>query len=209
MLACHATASRPCRRLAAALALSAFAHALFSVLLKPGTAGRSAAVYAARIPFAISVRIALPEPQLPSASPDSEHDIAAQAAPLPGRSKRERPASPVNIGPPKGPSAGPAEIRDPTYYPARELDVYPALAAALDLRPLNDARDDLKGRALLLVLIDAQGLVDEVSVVEPGPAAQFDEAAKHALREARFTPALKHGRAVRSRILVNIAYGPE
>jgi TonB family protein len=206
MLACHATASRPSRRFAAALVLSAFAHALFSTLPKPGAAGRSAEGYATRAPWIISARIVLPEPPIPIAAPDIDYEKAAQAAPVPDQKKRERPASPVNIGLPKGPSVGPAEIRDPTYYPARELDVYPALAAALDLRPLNDARD-LKGRALLLVLIDAQGLVDEVSVVEPGPAAQFEEAAKHALREARFTPALKHGRAVRSRILVDISIG--
>ena len=204
-------ASPSSRRLAAALAISAFTHALFSALVRPGAGGRNAAdVHALRFPLTISARLAPPEPQLPPAASDLEHETAAAAESPPEQKKRERAVPSIRAAASKAPTAGPAEIPDPTYYAARELDVYPALTAALDLRRASsNGAADMNGRVVLLVLIDAEGRVDDVSVVDAQPAGLFDEEAQRALRAVRFKPALKHGRAVKSRIHVHISYGAE
>ena len=98
-------------------------------------------------------------------------------------------------------------IPDPTYYPARQLDVYPALAGTLEVRYPGAA--DAKGRVLLLVLIDAAGLVDDVSVVESEAPGYLEDDARRALGAARFKPALRRGLPVKSRLLVEIDYGAQ
>jgi len=195
------------RRLGAALAISALAHALLSGLVKPGAAGHNAPEVSPGLSATISVRIAPSEPQLPTLAPDAGLEIAT-AAPLSDRKKMERPAPSTRAGTPS--SAGPAEIPDPTYYSARELDVYPALAAALDLsRAPSNGSGDTRGRVVLRVLIDAGGRVDEVSVVEAEPPGLLGDDAVRSMRAARFKPALRNGRAVRSRIVVHVSYGAE
>lgn len=96
---------------------------------------------------------------------------------------------------------------DPTYYAARELDVYPALATRLDLRH-GEREAGTTGRALVLIRISPSGIVEDVHLVEAEPHG-LGEAAKKAFMSVRFTPALKSGRAVRSRILVHIDYPGE
>ena len=94
---------------------------------------------------------------------------------------------------------------DPTYYGARQLDVYPVLLSGLD-RP-NPTATDVKGYVLLLVLLDATGAVNDVSVVEAAPPGLYDENAVRALRLARFSPAFRDGRPVTSRLTVHLEYG--
>jgi TonB family protein len=97
---------------------------------------------------------------------------------------------------------------DLTYYAARQLDVYPALSSPLDLRSTAKASAaGIVGRALLLLLIDNAGVVDDVAVVEAEPPGSFEEELRRTFALVRFTPALKDGRAVRSRVLVHVNYG--
>jgi protein TonB len=97
---------------------------------------------------------------------------------------------------------------DLTYYAARQLDVYPALSSALDLRyTANASAAGTIGRALVLLLIDNTGFVDDVAVVEAEPAGSVEEELRRTFAAVRFTPALKDGRAVRSRVLVHVNYG--
>jgi len=116
-----------------------------------------------------------------------------------------RPTEVPSAPPAHSATAGPAAIPDRTYYPARQLDVYPALANALEVRYPGAA--DSKARVLLLVLIDAAGLVDDVSVVESEAAGYLEDDARKALKAARFKPALRGGLPVKSRLLVEIDYG--
>lgn len=98
-------------------------------------------------------------------------------------------------------------IRDPTYYAARFLDVYPKPLGPIELRyPEQAAFTDLSGSVTLLLLIDDDGTLNEVSVVEAKPAAIFDEAALAAFRGMRFSPARKDGRAVRSRVQITVGF---
>jgi TonB family protein len=102
-------------------------------------------------------------------------------------------------------AAGSAQLFDLTYYGARQLDVYPMLTGALELR--HPGATEAKARVLLLVLIDAAGIVDDASVVESVAPGQWDETARRALMTARFKPALRSGRPVKSRLLIEIDYG--
>jgi protein TonB len=105
---------------------------------------------------------------------------------------------------PRGSAQPPAP--DLTYYAARQLDVYPALVSPLELHDRDAAPAAGPGaRALLLVLIDDTGIVKDVSVVEAANAAFFEYEAKRAFADARFTPAYRDGRAVRSRVLVEVS----
>jgi Gram-negative bacterial TonB protein C-terminal len=103
------------------------------------------------------------------------------------------------------PSGAGAVLEGPdlTYYPAKQLDVYPALISELDLRALNNASSGASARAQLLVLIDESGTVSEVSIVEGESASRF-EAARRAFLAARFTPAYRNSRPVRSRVLIEV-----
>lgn len=111
--------------------------------------------------------------------------------------------------PPPSPSTGielPL-IRDPTYYPAKQLDVYPQPLAPIRLHyPESAVAERVNGRLLLLLLIDEYGVVNEASVVESEPPGYFEEAARSVFRAARFAPGMKDGRAVKSRVLVQVRY---
>jgi protein TonB len=94
---------------------------------------------------------------------------------------------------------------DLTYYAARQLDVFPTLVSKLQLGAVTNS----VGRALLLVLIDATGAVNDVSLVEASPTSLAEEDVRRAFVSARFTPAYRNGRAVRSRMLIEINYGAD
>jgi len=98
---------------------------------------------------------------------------------------------------------------DPVYYPARQLDVYPALIQPASLALPGLAADaGIGGRVLLTLLIDESGSVREFSIIDAGPARVREETLRAAFAEARFSPARKDGRAVKSRVQIGIDYRP-
>jgi periplasmic protein TonB len=193
----------------AALFASAIAHVLVTSMVRPGSA-RGDLTGVSSVSFSSSIAIRL-LPQEPQPANDS---AALPAPPLleaplrkpeKGARLEERAARAETNA-----ASGPAEIPDPSYYSARQLDVYPTLVSGLDLRPAVDAVSaDADAYVLLLVLIDATGVVNEVSVVEARPLGRFDDAARHALQSARFRPAVRQGRAVKSRVLIHVSYGSD
>jgi TonB family protein len=97
---------------------------------------------------------------------------------------------------------------DPVYYPARQLDVYPALLHPVRPDyPEQSSQSKASGKVRMTLLIDETGHVTEVSAVEAEPAGYFEDAVRRAFASARFSPARKDGRAVKSRVLISIAYG--
>ena len=196
------------RRMAGAVVLSALLHTIFVMNLEPGSPGNTR-IAGSRI---ITVRLepaAAPAPIVPPA------DVGMPSTPAPARPRIDHARAPSTQHardavpePAAAESAGVAP--DSTYYAARQLDVYPALTTPLDLRySSRAAAAGVQGRALVLLLIDANGIVDEVSIVEAEPAGYFEDDARRAFTAARFTPARKDGRAVKSRVLVRINYGTE
>jgi protein TonB len=120
-----------------------------------------------------------------------------------------RPESSRAMEPASSPSAGIEVpfIRDPTYYPPKQLDVYPQPLTQIRLDyPDSAAHARVDGRLTVLVLIDEFGIVNDVSVVEAKPEGYFEEAAMATFRGARFSPAQKQGHPVKSRVTLQVKY---
>ena len=98
-------------------------------------------------------------------------------------------------------------LEDPTWYPAKQVDVPPvALHSVEPDYPVKGVEQGIEGSVLLLLLIDEAGVVKEASVVEAKPEDVFDASSIFAFRQARFKPAQKNGRAVKSRVLIRVTY---
>ena len=96
---------------------------------------------------------------------------------------------------------------DRTYYPARELDVYPAPRAPLSFEyPERAAREQVGGSVRIMLLLDEAGAVDSVSVVAAEPPGYFEDSVRGVFAATRFFPARKDGRAVKSRVLINVEF---
>ena len=151
------------------------------------------------------------------AQPDESPD-AASAADAPVTGESPPPAAPP-AGTPAPAPAGAAEHRAPvapvevtsavdlTYYSARELDVQPrTLREIVPDYPAAADRRGLSGQVRLLIELEADGRVRDVSVVSANPPGVFEESALTAFREARFAPAQRKGRPVRARVLIEVVY---
>jgi protein TonB len=98
-------------------------------------------------------------------------------------------------------------IRDPVYYPARQLDVYPQPVVMIQPKcPDNAVAQRINGRVQVLLLIDEFGVVNEVSIVVAQPAGIFDDATLQGFRAARFLPAQKQGNHVKSRVVLRVNF---
>ncbi|MBI5752646.1 MAG: TonB family protein [Hydrogenophilales bacterium] len=99
---------------------------------------------------------------------------------------------------------------DPTYYPAREVDEHPALVGQVrPVYPAKAAKAEVKGDVLVLFMLNENGSVDEVSVLEENPPGYgFDVAVNEWLKQARFKPAMRKGRAVKSRVVYRVTFEP-
>lgn len=214
-------------RLAAAITISALFHAWLATGLRFEPAGHALQ----RPGVAIQVRLEPAQPPVSFSRPrttailepvDAVHEIANRASE--SRSVREMPGvrQSAAANQPKGPIAEP-EITaapapglifpatpDPVYYPARLLDVYPALPEPAGLIfPERAARDGVNGKVTMLLLIGDNGIVNEIKVVEAEPAGYFEDVARIAFIDKRFIPARKDGRAVKSQILISISFGTD
>ncbi len=106
-----------------------------------------------------------------------------------------------------GPALEVPQIEDPEFYPARQLDVLPRPIGDVALRyPEVAADQEVSGRVVLLILIDELGMVVEASVISADPPGVFEEAALESFRNVMFTPAQRHGRAVKSRLPVEVNF---
>lgn len=97
---------------------------------------------------------------------------------------------------------------DPTWYTAKDLDVYPQALAPVDA-PYPASVSDVTGEVTVLLAIDEFGAVQDSSVVTAQPPGYFDESALGAFRMARFAPAQRDGKPVRSRIVVKMRFAPQ
>ena len=119
-------------------------------------------------------------------------------------------ANPLTRRPLRPPSFELPLIRDPTYYAAKQLDVYPLPLTEIKFDyPESAAAERIDGRLLMLLLIDEFGVVNEASVVEAHPEGYFEESALAVFRATRFSPAQKQGRPVKSRVLMHVRYESE
>ena len=162
----------------------------------------------------ITVRLEL----LPQALPASPAVANLDAPPIPRRIDRRTSASDgersaallAEVSATKPDPAAPLalpQVPDPTVYTARDLDSYPRPLVPLDIERLLDlsAATPL-AEVRFELLIDEHGVVNEVAPAGPGTAGQPGAELRAALAATRFIPALKDGRAVKSRMLVSLSY---
>jgi protein TonB len=136
-------------------------------------------------------------------------EIAGTRKPAIGPSTETRPESQPAVGPASTPSAGLEVpfIRDPTYYPTKQLDVFPQPLTPIRLDyPDSAANARVDGRLTILLLIDEFGIVNDVSVTDAKPEGYFEEATLAVFRAARFSPAQKQGHPVKSRVMLQVKY---
>lgn len=197
------------KRLLVALVFSAFLHLW---LVAGTTADVPAAAGSHRAVAAFTARLEAPA----TVRPPDQSGIAGQGPraggkPVAGSASRSPAISPPPVPSPAGGGAArvavPVPQPDPVYYPAQQLDAYPALLQPVKLE-YPDLPDKADGRVLVMLLIDETGAVDEISIAEAEPAGYFEHAVHAAFSNARFSPARKDGRAVKSRVLVRVNYGP-
>jgi protein TonB len=90
-----------------------------------------------------------------------------------------------------------------------DLDVYPRALTPVQLEyPAHALPERRMGEVSLAVRIDAAGQTQEVRIIEANPPGYFEESAMVAVRAARFAPAQKDGRNVRSEIVLRLVYDP-
>lgn len=140
---------------------------------------------------------------------ESTTDMAVKKPeePKPSEEKPAPPPAPAEPAPAILPALEIPLLEDPTWYPAKQVDVHPtALYPIKPGYPDKGAEQGVEGNVVLLLLIDEAGAVKEATVVEANPEGVFEESALTAFREARFAPAQKNGRAVKSRGLIRVSY---
>jgi protein TonB len=146
-------------------------------------------------------------------APANARPQAVPSGPVPATERGGEPAGPVALPAPPPDTALPSVamplLADPTWYSAKELDLYPrAREPVQPAYPERAAQEGMAGEVTLLLEIDERGAVREASVARAAPEGYFEEAAVAAFADARFTPAQKDGRSVRSRVLVRVSFDP-
>jgi protein TonB len=96
---------------------------------------------------------------------------------------------------------------DLTYYSARELDVQPRALRRIEPEyPADADRQRLSGKVRLLLKVEADGRLSDIEVVSASPPGLFEDAAKKAFQDARFSPAQKNGQPVRAQVLIEVVF---
>ena len=95
------------------------------------------------------------------------------------------------------------------YYTAAEVDRAAFPLAAIDLPyPVGASGVQYEGRVEMKVYIDAEGGVDRVELLDAAVPAAYRDLALRAFRNARFGPALRGGRPVRSVKRIEVEFKP-
>ena len=182
-----------------ALAASAGLHILLSTSLgDPAERG-----VARPFPTPLTVRLEL---ALPPAPADSERAVASvppEKFRLAGRSNdRSAESRPKAATEPYRMTAAAAlPVRqDNPVYAVHELDVLPTPARAIEAAPPGTAGYRIE------LIVDERGVVESLALLAPRARDGLERALQE-LEATRFNPARKDGRAVRSRIVLQVSGG--
>lgn len=209
------------RRLAWFVAASLLLHLLL-VLEWGFDSGRQSA----RAPASITARLAPVDASDPlvrgvlalAEAQDASSPVPAEAAPADAPAQPRPEAAlpppgdatePVPQPTPAAPQPGTerAGATDLNWYTGRDLDRLPMPLGPIEpLYPINAQLRGVSGKVTLSVSIDPAGRVVEVSVVRAEPAGFFEDSARAAFRAATYSPGIKGGRAVHSRIQVTVGF---
>jgi len=202
---------RIARRITWALGLSVAVHAALVVLIQaqPGgtpTLAGSWTVHARIEPQAPAPSDSLPAPaELPEPAKAEQNRTTSAAEPAPdAKPARERGVAESKVAVDGGAAKNAAQspgiempfVRDSNYYAVAALDSPPRLLGAADVCYPQGA----VGEVAYVLMINEQGTVDQVTVATVSPKGLFTGAAVDLCSRLKFTPGVKDGRAVRSRV---------
>jgi protein TonB len=105
------------------------------------------------------------------------------------------------------PKADVPMLVDQQWYEAHDLDTYPRPLAPIDTSYASTVEGT--GSVTLMVSIDETGVVRDAAIVSAEPEEAFEAAALNAARAARFVPARKEGREVRSKVIVKLRFAQQ
>ncbi|MGQ0523936.1 MAG: energy transducer TonB [Betaproteobacteria bacterium] len=155
---------------------------------------------AAAIPEAGAPDMPIPSPPAPPGTRDSTAREAAGPSSTDGGSPA--PASRA-AKPPRSEAQGESLLeRSTEYYTAQELDVYPTLMHP----PVSEWRRlTAPGAGLtVMVTLDQTGRVEDIAALNASTERPADPIVREMLQSARFAPAIKSGRPVKSRIVLRL-----
>lgn len=184
-------------RMAAAAVFSVALHV--GALQSLGIGGAGTGSFSAESPMiapALRVRLASP-----AASAPARH--ASTASPQESdTAKKVEPPSTAQSSP------GPSGVMPvPRYYLSSELEQRPAPLKPIDPEyPL--ALQSQKHVVVLQLFINEQGSVDEVKVLGADPEGAFEQSARTAFANARFSPGLRDGAPVRAQMKIEVTFDP-
>ena len=124
-------------------------------------------------------------------------------------------ATPANVIPQlQGQSAsepgGVVLVNEEPYYKIKELDVVPQPISSITPRyPESVPSSIRRGVVKLEIKLDEDGLVTEVTVLGSQPPGYFEEAAKKAFIDAKFTPAIKDGKHVKCLLNIQVQFSDD
>lgn len=95
------------------------------------------------------------------------------------------------------------------YHRPSELDEKPQIKTRTEPEFPLHVNPGTRGMVVLHVYIDRAGLVEKVEVARSQPRGVFDDAATSAFRKAAYTPGKRAGRAVKSRLTVQVDFQSE
>jgi protein TonB len=154
---------------------------------------------------------AAPPKAAPSSPTAGDGTVPGESGPRAGLAAAERPGLPGAASPgpteptappqPPLPVASPGPGLAPGWFAARDLDVLPRPLSPVEFAyPAAARAAGLSGKVELQLSIDASGQLVDIDVLRADPRGVFEAAALAAFRAVRYSPGLKDGRAVRSRI---------
>lgn len=202
-------------RLATSLAVSLAAHAIILGLTPghPTWLGETHAIVAPRPPITVTlVRRDLPPAETirPAVKPSPE----TGALPAPDREEQPVGSEPEatrartdSTDAPAQPAMPSGLIPGPWYYPARYLHRRPS-----PLKPIwpdyPREFETVRGRVVILLLINEEGMVDHHRIEGSDPAGVFEDAVIKAFTGAAYAPGLITGQKVKSQLLAEVFFEP-
>ncbi|HET9818227.1 MAG TPA: energy transducer TonB [Rhodanobacteraceae bacterium] len=104
------------------------------------------------------------------------------------------------------PTQQPASPPAPAPKPVGETRAAVVVSTASPNYPIQAARNQTSGYAVVEFTVSAEGSIENAHVVDSSPHRVFDSAAIQAVRQSKFQPALKDGQPVASTIRRRIAF---
>jgi hypothetical protein len=195
-----------------ALALSALTHLVLAAALESGAPPRNARDVGI-LPLDVRLELLREAASGADAALDREAPVEAHAAMRDTASSEDaRPPASSLTQSAKARDADQQpvlpEVPDATVYEARDLDSYPRPVVPLDFgRVVGLSAGHAFAALRFELIIDELGVVNHVAFVQSVPPGHADERLRGLLAVARFVPAYKDQRAVKSRVVLSINLG--